>query len=166
MVQFDRDPAAVARAVRSEIHSLDPTLAIFDAQTMQEHLREALFLPRLAGGLFGTFGFLGLSLAAVGLYGVMNSWVGRRTREMGIRLALGARVGQVQWLIVRRGMLITLVAIVPGLALAWAVSKLFTSVLYGIRPHDLLTFVIAGALVSCLRGNRRLLASRPARGRG
>jgi ABC-type antimicrobial peptide transport system permease subunit len=117
---------------------------------MQEHLRDALFLPRLAGSLFGTFGFLGLALAAVGLYGVMNSWVGRRTREMGIRLALGARVSEVQGLIVRRGMLITLVAILPGLALAWAVSKLFTSALYGVRPHDLLTFAGAPLFLACV----------------
>jgi predicted permease len=150
VVQFTRDPAAVAHAVRAQIHSLDPTLAIFDSQTMQEHLRDALFLPRLAGSLFGTFGVLGLTLAAVGLYGVMNSWVSRRTREMGIRLALGARVGEVQWLIVRRGMLLTLLAVIPGLALAWAVSQLFTAVLYGVRPHDLATFLLAPLFLACV----------------
>lgn len=143
IVQFSGESAPIAQAVRGEIHSLDPTLSIFDSQTMQEHLRDALFLPRLAGSVFGTFGALGLLLAAVGLYGVMNSWVSRRTHEMGIRLALGAHVAEVQWLIVRRGMLLTLLAIIPGLALAWAVSKLFTSVLYGIQPHDLLTFSVA-----------------------
>ena len=143
VVRYARDATAVAHAVRDEIHSLDPTPAIFDAQTMREHLRDALFLPRLAGSLFGTFGILGLTLAAVGLYGVMNSWVSRRTREMGIRLALGARVAELQWLIVRRGMLLTALAMIPGLSLAWAVSKLFTSALYGVKPHDLFTFVAA-----------------------
>ena len=150
VVRFTRDPAAVAHAVRGEIHSLDPTLAIFDAQTMEEHLRDALFLPRLAGSLFGTFGVLGLTLAAVGLYGVMNSWVSRRTREMGIRLALGARIREVQWLIVRRGLLLTLLAVIPGLALAWATSKLYTSVLYGVGPHDLITFAGAPVFLTCV----------------
>lgn len=150
VVQFDHDPAAVAQAVRAEIHSLDPTLAIFDSQSMQEHLRDALFLPRLAGSVFGTFGVLGLVLAAVGLYGVMNSWVSRRTREIGIRLALGARITEIQWLVVRRGMQLTLLAIVPGLALAWAMAKLFTSALYGIQPHDTLTFAIAPLFLACV----------------
>jgi predicted permease len=167
VVQFDGDSAGVARAVRSEIHSLDPNLAIFDAQTMQEHLREALFLPRLAGSVFGTFGVLGLLLAAVGLYGVINSWVSRRTREIGIRLALGARVSEVQWLVVRQGVVLTLLAIVPGLGLAWAVAKLFTSVLYGIQPHDLLTFVFAPvflvciALLACWIPSRRAAGAEP-----
>jgi len=167
VVQFSNEPAAVAQAVRAEIHSLDPTLSIFDSQTMQEHLRDALFLPRLAGSVFGTFGALGLLLAAVGLYGVMNSWVSRRTHEMGIRLALGAHVAEVQWLIVRRGMLLTLLAIVPGLALAWAVSKLFTSVLYGIQPDDLLTFSVVPvflasvALFACWIPARRASSVEP-----
>ena len=167
VVQFSRDPAFVAQAVRNQIHDLDPTLAIFDAQTMQEHLRDALFLPRLAGSVFGVFGFIGLLLAAVGLYGVMNSWVSRRTREIGIRIALGARVAEVQWLIVRRGMLLTLLAIIPGLALAWAVSKLFTSVLYGIQPHDLVSFTVAPlflgivALVACWIPARRASGAEP-----
>ena len=167
VVRFNRDAAGVAHAVRDQIHSLDPTLAVFDAATMQEHLRDALFLPRLAGALFGTFGFLGLALAAVGLYGVMNSWVTRRTREMGIRIALGARGAHVQWLIVRRGLFLTLLAIVPGLTLALAVSQLFTSVLYGVRPHDLLTFAVAPvflaavALLACWIPSRRAAGAEP-----
>ena len=148
VVHFNRDGAGVAHAVRTEIHTLDPTLAIFDEATMREHLRDALFLPRLAGALFGTFGLVGLSLAAVGLYGVINSWVNRRTREIGIRMALGARVGQVQWLVVRRGMILTLAALVPGLAMAFAVSKLFRSVLYGVQPHDVVTFTFAPVVFS------------------
>ena len=135
-------PAALAGAVRREIHSLDPTLAIFNAETMEEHLRDALFLPRLAGTLFGVFGLVGLLLAAVGLYGVMSYSVGRRTREIGIRLALGAQAGEVRRLVVRQGMLLTLIAVALGLAAALAVAKFSASFLYGIRPHDSFTFTV------------------------
>ena len=81
---------------------------------MEEHLRSALFLPRLAGTLFGVFGIVGLVLAAVGLYGVMSYSVSRRTREIGIRMALGAQAGEVRRLVVRQGMLLTLIAIGLG----------------------------------------------------
>lgn len=140
LVRFTRDPAALASAMRREIHALDPALAIFGGETMHEHLRDALFLPRLAGTLFAVFGFLGLSLAAVGLYGVMNYWVSRRTREIGIRMALGAQIGSVQRLIIRQGMVLSAIALAPGLAGAWVLAKLFTSVLYGVSPHDSATF--------------------------
>jgi predicted permease len=162
-----RDSGALASAVRGQIRALDRTLAIFNIETMHEHLRDAFFLPRLAGTLFGVFGFLGLSLTAVGLYGVMNYWVSRRTREIGIRVALGAPIGSIQWLIIRQGMALTLAALVPGLAAAWAVSKLFTSVLYGVSPHDLATFGLVPlfltgvALLSCWIPSRRAATSEP-----
>ena len=167
LVQFSGNSAGISAAVRREIHLLDPTLAVFDAQTMQEHLRDALFLPRLAGALFGAFGVLGLFLASVGLYGVINSWVTRRTREIGIRIALGARIGEVQWLIIRQGMLLTFIALIPGLATAWATAKLFTASLYGIHPHDLATFtlvpifLIAVALFACWIPARRAAGLEP-----
>ena len=167
LVRSTRDPGALAGAVRQEIHSLDPTLAIFDVATMQEHLRDALFLPRLAGTLFGVFGFLGLSLATVGLYGVMNYWVSRRTREIGIRLALGAQIASIQRLIVRQGMVLTAVAVAPGLAAAWALAKLFPSILYGVPPHDLPIFTLvplllaAVAFLACWLPSRRAAGAEP-----
>ena len=132
--------AAMERLVRHEIHTLDPTMAIFNEATMEEHLRDALFLPRLAGTLFGVFGIVGLLLAALGLYGVMSYSVSRRTREIGIRMALGAQTGGVQRLIIRQGMRLALIAMVLGLAAALAVAKLFAAFLYGVRPHDVVTF--------------------------
>jgi predicted permease len=167
LVRFNNDSAGVASAVRREIHGLDPSLAIFDAGTMEEHLRDALFLPRLAGTIFGIFGLLGLSLASVGLYGVMNYWVSRRTREIGIRLALGAQTNRVQRLIIGQGMLLTAIAIVPGLAAAWVVARLFTSVLYGVQPHDLAifttvpVFLAAVALLACWIPSRRAASAEP-----
>src|ERR1039458_8144400 len=130
LVRSAGSPAALAPAVRRAIHSLDPTLAIFNAETMEEHLRDALFLPRLAGTLFGIFGVVGLLLAAVGLYGVMSYSVSRRTREIGIRLALGAQTGEVRRLVVRQGMSLTLIAVALGMAAALAVAKFSASFLY------------------------------------
>jgi len=161
MVRSAGDPAGMAGAVRGEIRALDPTLAVFNIKTMEEHLRGALFLPRLAGTLFGIFGGVGLVLAAVGLYGVVSYSVSRRTREIGIRMALGAHAAGVQRLVVWQGMVLTLIALVLGLGAALAVTKVFTSILYGVRPHDLLTFTLvpvflAGvALLACWIPSRR-----------
>jgi predicted permease len=161
LVRADAGSAAVAAAVRREIHALDPALAIFSAETMEEHLRNALFLPRLAGTLFGVFGVTGLLLAAVGLYGVMSYAVSRRTREIGIRLALGAQAGAVRRLVMRQGMSLTLIAMGLGLAAAWAMAKFSAGFLYGIRPHDIVTFTVvpmflaAVALLACWIPARR-----------
>jgi predicted permease len=155
VVHFAGNSTAIATAVRGQIHDLDSTMAVYNAETMQEHLRQALFLPRLAGTLFGIFGFIGLVLAAIGLYGVMSYSVSRRTREIGIRIALGAQLSAVHRLILRQGMVLTVVAMVLGLPAAFVVAGLLSSFLYGIRPHDAMTFTVvplflAGvALVAC-----------------
>ena len=106
------------------------------------NLRQALFLPRLAGTLFGIFGFVGLALAAIGLYGVISYSVSRRTREIGIRIALGAQLSAVRQLILRQGMILTLIAMAIGLPAAFALAGVLSRFLYGIRPHDTLTFTI------------------------
>ena len=142
------DEAGTASAVRNIIHSLDPSMAIFNAETMREHLRDALFLPRLAGTLFGVFGIVGLVLASVGLYGVMRYSVSRRTREIGIRIALGAQLAAVQRLVVRQGMLLTVIAFALGLPAAWMAAKFSSGFLYGIRPHDLATFTLVPVLLA------------------
>jgi predicted permease len=135
------DSAALSASVRSVIRDADPTLAVFNEETMEQHLRGALFLPRLAGTLSAVFGGVGLLLASIGLYGVMNYTVTLRTREIGIRMALGARAGNVQALILRQGLQLVAIAFAIGLPAAFFVSKLFNSILYGIRPHDLVTFI-------------------------
>jgi ABC-type antimicrobial peptide transport system permease subunit len=167
LVRYASRPGALADGMRREIHSLDPTLAIFDATTMEEHLRDALFLPRVAGTLFGVFGFVGLTLAAVGIYGVISYAVSRRTREIGIRLAVGAQSGEIERLFVRQGMALTLVALAPGFAGAWAISKLFSSFLYGVPSHDVAIFSLAPcflalvALLACWIPSRRAASLDP-----
>jgi predicted permease len=142
VVHFAGNATAIATAVRGQIHDLDSTMAVYDVETMQEHLRHALFLPSLAGTLFGIFGFIGLVLAAIGLYGVMSYSVSRRTREIGIRIALGAQLNAVHRLILRQGMVLTVIAMALGLPAAFAVAGLLSSFLYGIRPHDAMTFTV------------------------
>jgi predicted permease len=147
IVRYQGDSAAVANEVRTQIHALDPAMAVYNAETIEEHLRSALFLPRLGGTLFGTFGIIGLLLAAIGLYGIMSYSVSRRTREIGIRIALGAQIGAVQRLIVRQGMLLAAAAVVLGLPAALVLAKFSSSFLYGIRPHDLVTFLTVPLLL-------------------
>jgi predicted permease len=169
LVHTSRNPASLEQSVRREIHGLDPGMAIFDEETMEEHVRTAYFLPRLAATLFGIFGCIGLVLAAVGLYGVMSYAVSRRTREIGIRMAMGARRNAVEGLIVRQGMVLALVATVLGWPAAWLLSKLASSFLYGIQPHDALTFTIVPlflmviALIACWLPARRAGSVDPVR---
>jgi predicted permease len=160
IVQYQGDSAAAANEVRSQIHALDPALAVYNEETMEEHLRSALFLPRLAGTLFGVFGITGLLLAIVGLYGIMSYSVSRRTREIGIRIALGSPLGAVERLIVRQGMLLTAFAVALGLPAALVGAKFSSSFLYGVHPHDTVTFL---SVPLCLIGVALLACWIPAR---
>jgi predicted permease len=167
LVRTPGNAADVARSVRRQIHLLDPAMAIYNEETLEEHVRTAYFLPRLAATLFGVFGGIGLVLAAIGLYGVMSYVVSRRTREIGIRMALGAQHGTVERLVLRQGMALALIAVVLGWPAAWMLAKLATSFLYGVQPHDALTFTLvppflaAVALVACWIPARRAASIDP-----
>jgi predicted permease len=169
MVRTAGSPISIEPAVRRQIYSLDRSMAIYNEQTMQEHIQAAYFLPHLAAALFGTFGFIGLVLAAVGLYGVMSYAVSCRTREIGIRMAMGAQPGTVERLVLRQGLVLTLIAVALGWPAAWMLSKLAASFLYGIQPHDVITFavvppfLIAIALVACWIPARRAASIDPMR---
>ena len=134
---------------------------------MEEHVKSAYFLPRLAATLFGVFGGIGSVLAAVGLYGVMSYAVSKRTREIGIRMALGAYAGNVARLVVRQGMVLVLIAMTLGWPVAWMLSRFASSFLYGIKPHDVATFVAvpvflgAIALIACWLPARRAASVDP-----
>jgi predicted permease len=169
VVRTAGNPSAVEQAVRGQIHALDSTMAIYNEQTMEEHVRNAYFLPRLAATLFGTFGLIGLVLAGVGLYGVMSYSVSRRTREIGIRMALGARPGTVERLVLRQGLILTLIAIALGWPAAWMLARMASSFLYGIQPHDAMTFALVPpfltviALTACYIPARRAASIDPMR---
>jgi predicted permease len=169
VVHTPGNPAALAEPVRRQIYAVDRNIAIYNEETMEEHVRSAYFLPRLAATLFGVFGGIGLVLAGVGLYGVMSYAVSRRTREIGIRMALGARSGNVSRLIVRQGMVLAVIAMVLGWPVAWMLSRFASSFLYGIKPHDVMTFVAAPiflgaiALIACWLPARRAALVDPVR---
>jgi ABC-type antimicrobial peptide transport system permease subunit len=131
-----------------QIAALDPNLAVFNTETMQDHVYKSLLLPRISALLLGIFGAIGLTLGAIGLYGVMSYSVRRRTHEIGIRMALGARPGGVLAIFMREGLMLTAVGIAIGLAGAWAVGRLSASLLYGVRPTDPITFLTVPSVLA------------------
>jgi len=141
------DPADLAPAVRAQIQAADPALAIFDVRTFDEHLLNAYILPRAAAFLFGLCGLMGLLIATIGLYGVISFLVARRTREVGIRMALGARPGEVLRLILRSGMTLALTGCGIGLVLSLVAAAAARSLLYGVSPTDPLTFIAVPAFL-------------------
>jgi ABC-type antimicrobial peptide transport system permease subunit len=147
IVHTPSNPAGIAKALRREVYQLDPAMAVYNLETMDEHVRAAYALPRVAAMLFGIFGGIGLVLATVGLYGVMSFAVARRTREIGIRMAMGARPAAVLRLVLRRGMGLTFTALALGWPGAWMLAKLSSSFLYGIKPHDAVTFTLVPAIL-------------------
>jgi predicted permease len=161
LVRTSIDPGALASPVRDQVAALDPNMAVFNTETMQQHVDKSLLLPRISSLLLGIFGVIGLTLASIGLYGVMSYSVRRRTREIGIRMALGAKRPTVLRMILRQGLILTAIGLAIGLAIALALGRFTASVLYGTSGTDLLTFVtvslvllataVAAVLVPALR---------------
>jgi len=153
IVRTAGDSAGVLRGMRRVMQELDPHLALYDVETLQQLMLLPLFPAHAAGLLLGAFGSLALLLAIGGLYGVMSYLVAQRTREVGIRMALGARAGDILRLVVGNGMRLALIGIALGLAGALAVTRLLSSLLYGIRPTDFVTFALVSLAltgVACL----------------
>jgi predicted permease len=150
-----------ARAIRGQIQTMDPNMAVTGTETMQEHVNKALLLPKVCATLLGVFGLVGLALATIGLYGVLSYVVRSRTREIGIRMALGANRNGVIGMIARQGLALAGIGTIIGLALAWAVTRFATTFLYGIGAHDPVTFIgvpvvlLGIALVAILGPARR-----------
>jgi predicted permease len=147
VVRTNGDPATMVGHLRQEMLSMEPDLVFTEADTMPSLIEVTLLPVRMGAALIGLFGILGMMLASVGLYGVIAYSVSRRTHEMGLRIALGAETGDVLKLVLRQGMIVVAVGIVLGLAGAAAVSRVLSSVLYGVSAVDPVSF---GAAVAVL----------------
>ena len=154
VARTEGDPRTVLAALRREVQRLDPTLPIYDVKTLTEHMNIPLFPAKMAAAILASFGVLALLLAAVGIYGVMSYVVAGRTREIGLRMALGAQSADILRLILRQGMLLAAIGTAIGLAIGFGGTRLLKTLLYGVSAADPMTFTA----VTLLLGSVALLA--------
>jgi predicted permease len=141
------DPEAAIGSVRREVQKLDPGILLASPETVRQILRESLWEPRLGAMLFGAFGVLAGLLTVVGIYGVISYSVGQRTREMGIRMALGAQAHDVLRQVVAEGMILVAGGLAVGLLVTIPLSGVSSSLLYGVSAHDPLTLAMVAAIL-------------------
>jgi predicted permease len=142
-VRTQRDPEQAFSAIRQVVNGLDSNVPMYRIKTLEQQLENSLVTERLVASLSSAFGLLATLLAAIGLYGVMSYAVARRTREIGIRMALGAEGGDVVWLVMKEVVVLVAAGIGVGLPLAWGLTKLVKTQLYGITPNDPMSIALA-----------------------
>jgi putative ABC transport system permease protein len=161
------DPMAFSGTVENAIHEMNADLAVFDVTTLESRAQLSSFPQRIAGTFVGAFGLLALVLAAVGIYGVTAYTTRQRTHEIGIRMALGASKQDILRLVLLRGLSLTLIGVVLGLALSFGLTRYLASLLLGVTATDALTFssvailLCAVALFACLIPARRAMRVDP-----
>ena len=156
------EPRVLARRVEQAVRQVDPTQAVYNVRPMAEVISVAIAPRRANTTLITVFGLVAVALAAVGVYGVIAYGISRRTREIGIRMALGARRGDVLSLVVREGLVLAVLGIALGLAGAWALKRVVASLLYGIAPGDPLAFGAAALALLVVAVAATLLPARQA----
>ena len=155
------DPRSLVGAIRTQVEAIDRRVPLYAIKTMAQHKTYALWAPDMAASFSLAFGVVAILLSAVGLYSVMAYVVSQRTREVGIRMALGANRTDVLKMITRQGMRLAAVGLVLGFLLALALAQVLSSLLIGISGYDVTTFVVvptllaAVALVACYLPARR-----------
>ena len=148
VVRASGDPLALTSAIRGAVQSIDKDQPIANVATMEEILSRSVGEPRFRTLLLGVFAALALVLAGVGIYGVMSYTVARRTHEIGIRMALGARPKDTMMLVVGQGLSLALIGVGVGLAGAFGLTRLLSSLLFGVSPTDSMTFVAIALLLT------------------
>lgn len=154
-VRTARQPEQAFSSIRRVVNGLDPNLPVSEMKTLEKQQEESLITERLVATLSTGFGILATLLAAIGLYGVMAYMVAQRTREIGVRMALGAASADVVWLVMKEVLLLVGIGIAIGLPAAWSLTRFAKSQLYGIQPNDALTIALATAgivMVAVLSG--------------
>jgi putative ABC transport system permease protein len=155
------DPEESANLLRAQVKELDPHLPLYNIKSLKTEIEESLVQERLVTWLSVAFGALATLLAALGLYGVLTFSVAQRTREIGIRVALGAQRHDVFKMIITHGMILVTIGVGLGLGASFALSRLITSLLFGVTPTHVMTFVIVSgvlafvALLACYIPARR-----------
>ena len=148
VVRSDADPATLASAVTRELRSLDPDLPISNVRPMSSRIEESLVRRQFSVVLLGAFAGLAFVLAAIGIYGVMAYLVSQGTRELGIRIALGATPRAILGLVLRQGLVIAAIGIAAGLGAAFVLTRLMRGLLFGIEPADPLTFAFTASVIA------------------
>jgi putative ABC transport system permease protein len=148
VVRAESDPLGVVAAVKSQIWSVDPEQPITSVATMEQVLADSVAPRRFNMLLLGIFAAVALALAAFGIYGVISYTVSQRTHEIGIRVAMGARGSDVLKLVVGQGMTLALIGVGLGLAAAFGLTRLMSSLLFGVSPTDGATFGVIAVLLT------------------
>jgi putative ABC transport system permease protein len=167
VVRVNGDPASVLTGIRNALHVVDPDLPVANVQTMDERLRTAAGQPRFRTWLIGLFGVLGLILAAIGIYGVLSYSVAQRTRELGIRAALGATRRELIQMVLRESLALTAIGAAIGLALSLSAGRFLSALLFEVSPTDVMTLagatgvLVSIAIVAALLPARRAAAVDP-----
>jgi len=156
------DPEPMYASIRHTVHEIDSNMPLYDMRTLEAQLDQSLNTERLIAFLAAVFGLLATVLAAIGLYGVMAYNVGRRTREIGIRMALGAHGRTVTWLVMKEVLVLLGIGVAIALPAAWGLTRLVQSQLYGITPNDPLSIAAATAAIAAVAALAGFLPARRA----
>jgi transcriptional regulator len=141
------NPSRLMPAIRREVHGLNNDLAVYDARSLRDRIAASTARARFGAILMATFAGIALVLAAIGIYGVMSYTVAQRTREIGIRMALGAQAANVRALVLGRGLVLTAAGITIGTAAALAATRVLATMLYQVKPDDPSTFVVMAGIL-------------------
>jgi putative ABC transport system permease protein len=147
VIRGNGDPMSLGALARAQIHSVDPTIPVTNIRTMDEIFSASVAQQRFSMLLVGVFGALAVALAAIGIYGVMGYAVTQRKHEIAVRMALGAKTNQVLRLILKDGLVLASLGVVIGLAGAFALTRLMSSLLFDVKPTDAQTFIAVSALL-------------------
>ena len=150
LIRSSQDPTKLAAAARDAVREIDPSILIYEVSTTTERFNKAIERPRFAGWMMTVFAGLALLLASVGLYGVMSYSVKRRTRELGVRIAIGASPGDVTSMVVSSGMILVGIGIAIGIGSALLLTGLLKALLFGIGATDPLTFISVAATLAAV----------------